>query len=104
MPRTACYSIMKKCYLGMSYSLIWLSSSEFVPGKGDDMCRKLAKEEYLTFSLDKKAKTHNLGFWLPTSSQVLCYVLFFSTGSETSVRISASSFSPSTNKYRVPGI
>ena len=33
----------------MSFSLIWLISYDFLTGKGDDMCRKIVKEEYFTF-------------------------------------------------------
>ena len=35
---------------GMSLSLIWLISYEFLTGKRGDMCCKIVKEEYLTFA------------------------------------------------------
>ena len=33
----------------MSFSQIGLISYEFLTSKGDDMCRKIVKEEYFTF-------------------------------------------------------
>ena len=34
---------------GMSFSLIWLISYEFLTGKGDNICEKIVKEEYFIF-------------------------------------------------------
>ena len=43
----------------MFFSLIWLISYEFLTSKGDDICRKIVKEEYFTL-LDQKCKTHGV--------------------------------------------
>ena len=49
----------------MCFSLIWLISYEFLPGKEDDMRRKIIKEECFTFVrlLVRKLKLIGVGVW-----------------------------------------
>ena len=49
--------VTKILSFGMSFFLIWLIS--YLTGKGDDMCRKIVKEEYFTFVRLRKCKTHH---------------------------------------------
>ena len=43
------FKFTKILSFGMSFSLIWRIIYEFLTGKGDNMCRKIFKEEYFTF-------------------------------------------------------
>ena len=47
--RKLIYISLNTLSFGMYFSLIWLIGFEFLPGKGDDMCKKIVKDEYFTF-------------------------------------------------------